>query len=156
MYANADLTKCTPSPVSVSDQDYRIWPKNTPDGDLPYIPPNQVCQRDGKSGGTICKGRLSAPVGDTYDSGVVIDDIVYDCSSFASKHPGGRAVIMSFGGKDCSCKWPNGMITLAEDLLGQFHRIHGLQKTRKWLPHLRVGRTEGVQNPYAEGMARNT
>ena len=36
--------------------------------------------------------------------GIVIDEIVYDCSDFISKHPGGEAVIRNLSGSDCSCK----------------------------------------------------
>lgn len=87
--------------------------------------------------------------------GLVIDNIVYDCSSFVDKHPGGDAVVRSFAGKDCSCKRPlNPTILLATPddhaPTGQFHKIHNMQKTRNWLPHLKVGRTEGIANPFPE------
>lgn len=41
---------------------------------------------------------LSSPLG------IVIDDIVYDCTDFIHDHPGGITVLESFGGSECSCK----------------------------------------------------
>ena len=36
-------------------------------------------------------------------SEIVTDDVIYDCSSFVNKHPGGESVVQSFGGQNCSC-----------------------------------------------------
>ncbi|EXJ65967.1 uncharacterized protein A1O5_10943 [Cladophialophora psammophila CBS 110553] len=98
--------------------EYHVVQNGLPNQDLPAIPANEVRRRNGKS----CP-----------DIWIVIDDIVYDCTIFVNEHPGGDTVIRSFAGKDCS--W-------------QFHRVHGFQKNRKWLPGLRVGQTKGVENPY--------
>jgi hypothetical protein len=66
---------------------------------------------------------------------LVIDKIVYDCTDFIFEHPGGSTVIESFVGKDCS--W-------------QFWRFHTQKHMREFGKGLRVGRTEGVKNPFKE------
>lgn len=33
---------------------------------------------------------------------IVIDNVVFDCTDFVNKHPGGATVIESFNGEDCS------------------------------------------------------
>ncbi|BAE62158.1 cytochrome b5-like heme/steroid binding domain-containing protein [Aspergillus flavus] len=90
---------------------------------LPYISPDQVSKRNGVDNSEIW---------------LVIDDIVYDCTSFLSGHPGGEAVLRRFAGFDCS--W-------------QYHAIHGERRkvfANKSLEKLRVGWTEGVSNPYSK------
>ncbi|KAE8353783.1 cytochrome b5-like heme/steroid binding domain-containing protein [Aspergillus coremiiformis] len=90
---------------------------------LPYISPEQVSQRNGVDHPQIW---------------LVIDDIVYDCTSFLSRHPGGEVVLRRFAGLDCS--W-------------QYHAIHGERRkvfTNKSLEKLRVGRTERASNPYSK------
>ncbi|KAH8695459.1 cytochrome b5-like heme/steroid binding domain-containing protein [Talaromyces proteolyticus] len=88
--------------------------------ELPFISAEGVKQQNGKENSKLW---------------LVIDDIVYDCSTFARQHPGGEAVLKNFGGKDCS--W-------------QYHKIHGMNsnKANKLLPKLRIGRTKAVENPY--------
>jgi cytochrome b involved in lipid metabolism len=66
---------------------------------------------------------------------IVVDNIVYDCTDFALEHPGGETVIHSFAGQDCS--W-------------QFWRFHNLNHMKTSGRPLRVGRTTGVQNRFAE------
>ncbi|CAD0084266.1 unnamed protein product [Aureobasidium vineae] len=66
---------------------------------------------------------------------LVIDNIVYDCTDLISEHPGGSTVINSFVGKDCS--W-------------QFWRFHTQERMRVYGRGLRVGRTNGVKNPFRE------
>jgi cytochrome b involved in lipid metabolism len=66
---------------------------------------------------------------------LVIDNIVYDCTDYTFEHPGGSTVINSFVGKDCS--W-------------QFWRFHTKKHMREFGRELRVGRTEGVKNPFKE------
>ncbi|KAB8336738.1 hypothetical protein FH972_021047 [Carpinus fangiana] len=66
---------------------------------------------------------------------VVVDDIVYDCSDFVHKHPGGATVIQSFAGKDCS--W-------------QFWRFHNPKIMKDEGESLMIGKTRGVENPFAE------
>ena len=66
---------------------------------------------------------------------IVIDSIVYDCTSFASEHPGGADVLDSFRGADCS--W-------------QFWRFHGPEEMAEYGRVLRIGRTQGMVNKYQE------
>lgn len=66
---------------------------------------------------------------------IVVDNIVYDCTDFALDHPGGAGVIQSFGGKDCS--W-------------QFWRFHNDVHMKDFGRELRIGRTEGIKNPFKE------
>ncbi|KAK3617025.1 hypothetical protein LTR56_025569 [Elasticomyces elasticus] len=66
---------------------------------------------------------------------IVVDNVVFDCTEFASEHPGGRTVIESFTGEDCS--W-------------QFWRFHNKSHMRKDGLPLRIGRTEGVVNRFKE------
>ena len=66
---------------------------------------------------------------------IVIDNVVYDCTHFISEHPGGEQVIHSFVGEDCS--W-------------QFWRFHGKNVMEEYGLPLRIGRTEGVKNRFAE------
>ncbi|KAB8231248.1 cytochrome b5-like heme/steroid binding domain-containing protein [Aspergillus alliaceus] len=90
---------------------------------LPYVSPEEVLKRNGV---------------DQPDIWLVIDDIVYDCTPFLSRHPGGDAVLKSFAGFDCS--W-------------QYHSIHGARRkvsANRSLEKLRVGWTEGVRNPYSK------
>jgi len=100
--------------------EYPTLSEDVSEHDLPHIDSSVVSHWNGKSKAGIW---------------LVIDNIVYDCSNLVDYHPGGDTVIRSFAGKDCS--W-------------QFHKIHTLHKTRRWLPHLRVGRTEGVENPFPQ------
>lgn len=46
---------------------------------------------------------LRASTDGSFSIGIVIDNVVYDCSEFVAVHPGGDTVIRSFGGQDCSC-----------------------------------------------------
>jgi len=66
---------------------------------------------------------------------IMIDDIIYDCTDFINEHPGGTMVIRSFSGEDCS--W-------------QFWRMHSRTHLEHFGKELRVGRTEGTKNPFAE------
>jgi cytochrome b involved in lipid metabolism len=67
--------------------------------------------------------------------GIVVDEVVYDCSTWADEHPGGDSVIRNFGGQDCS--W-------------QFWRFHNKKDMAKYGVALRIGRTEGVTNRFPE------
>lgn len=67
--------------------------------------------------------------------GIVIDDVVYDCSDFTRVHPGGDNVIQSFGGQNCS--W-------------QFWRIHSCKHLEESGTTLRVGKTKGIENRFIE------
>ncbi|KAF7955249.1 uncharacterized protein EAE97_000508 [Botrytis byssoidea] len=88
---------------------------------LPFIPATEV--RKG----------TSSEVGGLL---IVIDEVVYDCTEFATEHPGGEGIVEGFAGSECS--W-------------QFWRFHGKKEMEVgWI--LRVGRTKGVMNKYAEPM----
>lgn len=77
------------------------WPlqaTEVSDKDLPFISAAEVQakQRPGVlSGNGVSEAGL--------DWWIVVDDIVYDCTSFVSEHPGGKQVILSFVGDNCSC-----------------------------------------------------
>lgn len=66
---------------------------------------------------------------------IVIDNVVFDCTDFIAEHPGGKQVILSFVGEDCS--W-------------QFWRFHGKNEMEQYGRALRVGRTQGVKNRFQE------
>jgi cytochrome b involved in lipid metabolism len=66
---------------------------------------------------------------------IVVDNTVYDCTAFISEHPGGETVIDSFAGQDCS--W-------------QFWRFHSPTHMKESGRPLRVGKTVGVKNRFAE------
>jgi hypothetical protein len=68
-------------------------------------------------------------------TGIVIDSVVYDCTSWADEHPGGDNVIREFDGQDCS--W-------------QFWRFHNKKDMARYGVVLRIGRTEGVGNRFEE------
>ena len=66
---------------------------------------------------------------------IVIDQVVFDCTEFASIHPGGYTVIESFHGEDCS--W-------------QFWRFHSRSNMDTDGQPLRIGRTADVANRFKE------
>jgi cytochrome b involved in lipid metabolism len=66
---------------------------------------------------------------------IVVDDVVYDCSNYIWEHPGGKAVIESFRGENCS--W-------------QFWRFHPKTIMQEFGRPLRIGRTEGIVNRFKE------
>ncbi len=66
---------------------------------------------------------------------IVIDQVVFDCTEFASIHPGGHTVLESFHGEDCS--W-------------QFWRFHSRSDMETDGRPLRIGRTAGVANRFKE------
>jgi cytochrome b involved in lipid metabolism len=97
------------SPLSVSP--------DTPDIKLPFLSAAEL---------------VSCPEDRLY---IVVENIVYDCTQFVEDHPGGRQVIESFRGQDCS--W-------------QFWRFHSEDTMRVWGRPLRVARTKGVKNKWKE------
>ena len=102
---------------------YPIQDSSIADDALPFIPT------------TVVKGqrnRFSQGHGRAW---IVVNNIVYDCTDFIQEHPGGDTVIRSFVGEDCS--W-------------QFWRFHSKKIMDQWGRTLRVGRTEGIENRYAE------
>ena len=90
-----------------TDLEYPFCAQDLDKDRLPFIPPDVVKQHSTKAENRLCKLnevlmlRFSAT---NYLQGIVIDEIVYDCSDFISKHPGGEAVIRNLSGSDCSCK----------------------------------------------------
>lgn len=66
---------------------------------------------------------------------IVVDDVVFNCSTFISNHPGGQQIIQSFAGAECS--W-------------QFWRFHGKKEMEEFGKALRVGKTKGMVNKYKE------
>ncbi|KAK0263205.1 hypothetical protein B0A54_00569 [Friedmanniomyces endolithicus] len=73
--------------VYLEDSGYPILPKRTAAKDLPFIPTEEVAQRDGKGGNRLW---------------IVVDTIILDATEYQEKHPGGRQIISGFGGRDCS------------------------------------------------------
>ncbi|EXJ72500.1 uncharacterized protein A1O5_05005, partial [Cladophialophora psammophila CBS 110553] len=62
------------------------------------------------------------------NTGIVIDELVYNCSQFIKEHPGGEAVIRRYAGKDCSL---------------QFWRFHREDQLLEYGAALRVARVAG-------------
>jgi cytochrome b involved in lipid metabolism len=92
----------------------------SPTGDLPFLSASAITTPHTKTPTSLY---------------IVIDNIVYDCTSFVDEHPGGRQVIESFRSQDCS--W-------------QFWRFHSKDVMEEWGPRLRAARTEGVRNRWKE------
>lgn len=109
------------------------------DEKLPFIPATEVAKRKSRGAGALCVLSLPSSVIKVLlireIAGIVVDNTVYDCTTFALSHPGGKTVIESFGGAECS--W-------------QFWRFHGAKEMREFGRALRVGRTEGLQNQFKE------
>ncbi|KAK5243716.1 hypothetical protein LTS06_010573, partial [Exophiala xenobiotica] len=72
---------------SISEGVYPIVKRTFPEADLPKIPADEVGLRTGINGERLW---------------IVVDEIVYDCTDFLGKHPGGSHIIREFGGRDCS------------------------------------------------------
>ncbi|KAH7092403.1 cytochrome b5-like heme/steroid binding domain-containing protein [Paraphoma chrysanthemicola] len=107
-----------PSPNVSSRLSHALIPPSTPNADLPFFSASAIAT-------AVTENKLY----------IVIDSIVYDCSTFIHEHPGGCRVLESFRGQDCS--W-------------QFWRFHSREVMEKWSWRLRIGRTEGVKNRWAE------
>ena len=78
---------------------YPFQPSSLSDEDLAFIPA-EVVRSKRRPGALSGKETISEEGKDYW---IVVDAIVYDCTSFISCHPGGEQVIMSFVGEDCSC-----------------------------------------------------
>ncbi|CBF84032.1 hypothetical protein AN2778.2 [Aspergillus nidulans FGSC A4] len=123
--------KVTPS-SSFLGQTYPFH-STTPDSELPYIDSSIISlveQHWNKATTTD-----SARAREQLPAWIVIDNIVYDCTAFQHSHPGGPVVIRSFVGQDCS--W-------------QFWRFHGREHMMKFGKSLRIGKTSGIRNRFAE------
>eukprot|EP01006_Ploeotia_vitrea_P044164 TRINITY_DN66815_c6_g9_i2.p1 TRINITY_DN66815_c6_g9~~TRINITY_DN66815_c6_g9_i2.p1 ORF type:complete len:525 (-),score=267.56 TRINITY_DN66815_c6_g9_i2:461-1987(-) len=71
------------------------------------------------------------------DCWVIIDDSVYDLTSFAKFHPGGRRVILAVAGQDVS---------------EQFHALHNsVRLLHKYNPRLRIGKLVDSDNYSGKG-----
>ncbi|KAF3386365.1 hypothetical protein F1880_001396 [Penicillium rolfsii] len=108
---------------------------------LPFIPSGEVARANGEDGSPLCLSLYFSEFlrfADT-TTGIVIDDIVYDLTKFAERHPGGQMPLRNFGGKSCSCRLP-----------WQFHQIHGKHILERHGPELRIGKTCNVPNPFKE------
>ncbi|KAL4937850.1 hypothetical protein BDV06DRAFT_215568 [Aspergillus oleicola] len=134
---------------------YPLEHPSTPDSDLPFIDPSIVALVekhwkqsnnspivDRSKSKTISNLRqasgLSLPAPQAAlepPVWIVIDNIIYDCTTFQYTHPGGSAVIRNFVGQDCT--W-------------QFWRFHSQQQLQEYGRGLRVGRTKGVVNRFKE------
>lgn len=103
--ANADEEPT--KPMLFLANEYPFCSKATSNGDLPLIPADIIKQRTGKHDSRLCTISLCNLTTEALlierSLGIVIDTVVYDCSSFVGEHPGGETVIRSFGGQSCSC-----------------------------------------------------
>jgi cytochrome b involved in lipid metabolism len=110
-------------------QTYPLHSTN-PDSELPYIDSSIVSLVE-----KHWNKATSGPAIEQLPVWIVIDNIVYDCTSFQHSHPGGPVVIRSFVGQDCS--W-------------QFWRFHGKEHMMKFGRPLRIGKTSGIRNRFVE------
>lgn len=120
---------------------YPIQPKDVKDADLPFIPSDEVMKRQGQEGCKLCEStyRILVPT-TTMDSdstslqpGIVVDNVVLDCTTFISRHPGGRQIIQGFAGQDCGWQW---------------WTIHDRKTWNEVAMTIRVGRTKDVENKH--------
>ena len=112
-------------PEPSTHKTYKFVPSDVLVCDLPFIPASDVKARSRSSSGPEESAELW----------IVVDNVVYDCSDFVAIHPGGQQVIQSFRGEECS--W-------------QFWRFHGKRQMEEFGKPLRVGRTAGMVNRFAE------
>ena len=77
---------------------YPFQPSSIADENLPFIPTEEVVSK--RRPGALSSNLNHSEENDFW---IVVDNIVFDCSSFISDHPGGEQVILSFVGEDCSC-----------------------------------------------------
>ena len=85
--------------ISQPESKYICQPLTVPDEDLPLITSEEVLSKR-RPGALSGKASHSE---ERKDYWIVVDDIVYDCTSFILDHPGGEQVILSFVGENCSC-----------------------------------------------------
>ncbi|KAK3671878.1 hypothetical protein LTR78_008244 [Recurvomyces mirabilis] len=102
---------------------WSFQPKRLPDESLPFILATVVKERDGQENESGRQSRLW----------IVVNGVVLDVTEYQFGHPGGRAIISGFGGQDCTWQW---------------FSFHGMDIWRSVAAGLRVGRTEGVMNPF--------
>jgi len=120
--------------ASISAKQYPFVDESIPNDALPFISKGEVLEHCKKQP-PIDRLLHAEETKQENELWIVIDNIIYDCSEFASEHPGGEGVILSFLGEDCS--W-------------QFWRLHSKNVMEQYGRALRVGRTEGVKNRFKE------
>ena len=67
--------------------------------DPPFIHPDEVAKHDNAEDG-ICE--LLKDVASADEPGIVVEDRVYDCTSFMNIHPGGPSMFEQFAGSQCT------------------------------------------------------
>ncbi|KAH7396088.1 hypothetical protein BKA66DRAFT_596603 [Pyrenochaeta sp. MPI-SDFR-AT-0127] len=85
------ISSITPHEIS---QSLPFASLDTPDSELPFFSAAEIQALASNSG-----PRNELPEDPLY---IVVENIVYDCTQFVHDHPGGRQVIESFRGQDCS------------------------------------------------------
>ena len=119
---------------SVATKQFPFVPESLSDAALPVIPKELVLERSRQFKSNA--GEAAEKEGmQSNEYWIVIDNVVYDCTDFASDHPGGEGTIQSFIGEDCS--W-------------QFWRLHSKNIMEQYGRALRVGKTEGIKNRFLE------
>ena len=88
-----------PPDLQKPENKYPFQESTVADEDLPFISSEEVVSKR-RPGALSCQAEQSK---ERKDYWIVVDEIVYDCTSFISDHPGGEQVILSFVGEDCSC-----------------------------------------------------
>lgn len=114
-------------------KDFPFAPESLSDDALPFISKELVIKRGKK--GRSADHTIHDDEHQNSEYWIVINNIVFDCSDFASDHPGGKDIILSFVGEDCS--W-------------QFWRLHSKSIMDQYGRGLRIGRTEGIKNRFPE------
>ncbi|KAK5474402.1 hypothetical protein LTR43_006410 [Exophiala xenobiotica] len=109
---------------SISEEAYPIVKRTFPEADLPEIPADEVGLRTGINGERLW---------------IVVDEIVYDCTDFLGKHPGGSHIIREFGGRDCSWQW---------------WTFHSKSVHEQYMQTMRVGKTVGVTNRHEQPQSK--
>jgi len=66
-------------------------------------------------------------------AGIVVSNEVLDTTEYMRKHPGGSTIIAGFAGQDCTWQW---------------YSFHNPKIWESIAMGLRVGRTEGAENPH--------
>jgi len=62
---------------------------------------------------------------------IVVNDIVLDSTDYLTSHPGGKQIILGFGGQNCGWQWWS---------------FHNRKVWEDIAVGLRVGRTTGIEN----------
>lgn len=103
----------------------------------------------------VCHFFFKEVLADSFE-GIVVDDIVLDCSEFKNRHPGGKGIIEGFGGQDCSWQVCSHKSIESRLTILQWWMFHSQQVMEKYGRSLRVGRTSGVKNRHVKPEKRVT